>query len=88
MFPEHCNATLSYLKLHPELIPVSKVKNMKAELNELVDSVVGEKWMYCDNPATVYSARYRVAEMLDELNTIINTTTLGEALWLPPFKPE
>ncbi len=82
------DATLSYLKLHPELIPESKVKNMADDLDELVASVVGEKWEYCDHPSVIYSALSNIGEMLNELNNIINTTTIGEALWLPPYKPE
>ena len=81
------DATLSYLKLHPELIPESQVKNMQQKLDEIVHSVVGEKWGYCDHPSTMYSALYNIGEMLHELNSIINTTTIGEALWLPPYKP-
>jgi hypothetical protein len=81
------DATLSYLKLHPELIPESKVKNMKEDLDTIVASVVEEKWVYTDHPGTMYSARYSIGQMLHELNNLINTTVIGEALWLPPFKP-
>ena len=70
-----------------ELIPEAKVKNMQDELDNIVHSVVGEKWAYSDHPSTMYSALYKIGNMLNELNTYINTTTIGEALWLPPYKP-
>ena len=57
------------------------------EIDEIVNSVVGEKWVYCDHPSNMYSALYRIGEILNELNNVINTTTIGEALWLPPYKP-
>ncbi|MHA1291840.1 MAG: glycoside hydrolase domain-containing protein, partial [Promethearchaeota archaeon] len=80
------NATLYYLQKNPDIISEKKLKNLKSAFNEIVNSIVGEKWNYCDHPSTLYNGRERIGNILDDLSNDVNLTTIGENLWLPPYK--
>lgn len=79
------NATLSYLTNNPGLIDATKLTNLKVEFQGIVNNIVGERYIYCDHPSTLYSGRDRVGIILDDLNNVVNTTIIGEAQWLPPY---
>jgi len=81
------DAVLDFLKEHPGRISDSKRKKFRDEYKEIVNSIVGEKWEYCDHPSIMYSGRDRIGCMLHELSSYTNITAIGEALWLPPYYP-
>lgn len=62
-------------------------KKLKDELKEIVDSIVGEKWRYCDHPSTLYNGRDRIGEILHDISDDVNLTAIGEAKWVPPYGP-
>jgi hypothetical protein len=78
------NATLEYLTHNPGLIDATQLANLKVEFQAIVGNIVGERYIYCDHPSTLYSGRNRVAMILDSLNSVVNTTTIGEAQWMAP----
>jgi hypothetical protein len=80
------NATLTYLEGHPGLISAATLISYWNELDAIVNSIVGEKWTYCDHPSILYNGRDRIGNILHELNAIVNISSIGEALWLPPYK--
>lgn len=79
------NATLRYLTNNPGLISEIKLANLKAEFQGIVNNIVGERYIYCDHPSTLYNGRDRVGVILDDLSSVVNTTIIGEAQWLPPY---
>lgn len=81
------NATLQYLENHPGLISQQAIDDYRSELETIVNSIAGERWIYCDHVETIYSGRDRVGVILHELGSIVNITAIGEALWLPPYRP-
>ncbi|NVM27711.1 MAG: DUF4091 domain-containing protein [Candidatus Helarchaeota archaeon] len=81
------NATLQYLTENPGVIPANELSSYKAEFDTIVNSVVGEKWVYCDHVSTLYSGRDRIGAILNDLGSVVNLTALGEAQWFPPYKP-
>lgn len=81
------NATLNHLEDNPGLVSSAKLRSYRAELDGIVDSIVGEKWVYCDNPSTIYNGRERIGIILDELCSIVDMTIVAEAPWYPPYKP-
>ncbi len=81
------NATLQYLDDNPGLISAGELAAYRAELNNIVDAVVGERMLYCDRVNTLYSGRDRIGSILNDLASVVNLTALGEAQWLPPHRP-
>jgi hypothetical protein len=79
------DAVLSYLKLHPEIIPESTVKNKVEDLQAIINSIVGEKWKYTGHPSTLYAGRDKIGAILHELSGLVNITAIGEAPWFPPL---
>jgi len=77
------NATLEHLTNNPGLIDAIELTNLKAEFQCIVNNIVGERYIYCDHPSTLYNGRNRVGVILNDLNSVVNTTTIGEAQWLP-----
>lgn len=61
------------------------IDGYRAELSSIISSIVGEKWIYADHVSTLYSGRDRIGVILHELSGKVNTTAIGEALWLPPI---
>ncbi len=80
------NATLQYLEDHPGLISTAELASYRAEFNNIIDGVVGERWIYCDHVASLYSGRDRIGTILDTLGGLVNLTSISEAIWLPPFR--
>ncbi len=81
------NATLQYLEDNPGLINASELANYRAELNAIVNAIVGERWIYCDHVDVLCSGRDRIGSILNDLGGVVNLTALGEAQWLPPYRP-
>jgi hypothetical protein len=81
------NATLKYLEENPGLIPQNQIDAYRTELDTIVTSIVGERWVYCDHPSTLYYGRDRIGAILHELSSMIDTTSIGETIWFPPYRP-
>ena len=78
---------ISYLKNNPGIIAESKLNLWRADLTSIVNSIVGEKWQYCDHPSSIYEGRKRIGTILHEIGNTINLTAIGEAPWAPPYNP-
>jgi len=78
---------ISYLKNNPGIIAEAKLNLWRSELDSIVNSVVGEKWQYCDHPSTIYEGRERIGAILHEIGNTVNMTAIGEAPWAPPYHP-
>ncbi|MHA1281648.1 MAG: glycoside hydrolase domain-containing protein [Promethearchaeota archaeon] len=74
-------ATIDYLKDNPEIISEKDIENYENELENIINTVVGEKWVYCDHPSIVYNAREQIGNMLDNLSEKVNLTNIGEKKW-------
>jgi hypothetical protein len=81
------NATLNCLEENPGAISTEKLSSYREELDSIVDSIVGEKWIYCDNPSTLYAGRDRIGAILHELSSLALIESIAEAPWYPPYKP-
>ncbi|MHA1293787.1 MAG: glycoside hydrolase domain-containing protein [Promethearchaeota archaeon] len=79
------NASLWDLHDKPELISGKKLRSLRAEFDEIVNSIVGEKWEYCNHPSTLYNGRESIGTLLNELSSLINITSIGEAQWYAPY---
>lgn len=75
------NATLNYLEEHPGLIDSEEINSFRSLLNRLVNSVVGERWIYCDSASIIYESRDNIGSILSELSSIVNITEIGEKPW-------
>ena len=43
-------------------------------MNDIVNSIVGEEWQYCDHPSILYEGRNRIGALIDELGGLVNLT--------------
>ncbi len=80
------DATLDYLEENSTALPVGEIEEYRDELDDIVMSIAGERWQYCDHPSYVYDGRERIGSMLSDLNEYVNTTIIGEQAWFPPYK--
>ncbi|TFF95634.1 MAG: DUF4091 domain-containing protein [Promethearchaeota archaeon] len=79
------DAAIQYLEENEGIVSRDKVKSLKETMNDILQSVVGERWKYCDHPLTVYMARDQIGEILDDLSGDVNLTAIGESKWTPPY---
>lgn len=78
------NATFNYLEENSGILSTQKIDSYRFELTNIVSSITGEKWTYCDHPSVIYNARIRLGNILNDLGKIVNLETIGEAPWVPP----
>jgi hypothetical protein len=81
------NATLQYLEGHPGIVSPAALTGYRNELNAIVASIVGERWVYCDHVGSLDAGRNRIGAILNELGGLVNLVDLGEAAWFPPYRP-
>ncbi|MHA1265354.1 MAG: glycoside hydrolase domain-containing protein [Candidatus Helarchaeota archaeon] len=80
------NATLQYLTEHTGIVSPEELANYKLLLENIVNSVVGERWVYCDHVATLYQGRDQIGTLLNSLGGLINLTSISEVPWFPPLR--
>ncbi|MHA1716812.1 MAG: glycoside hydrolase domain-containing protein [Promethearchaeota archaeon] len=77
------NRSINYLRENSSVIDSQMLDVLSARLNELLDSVVGERERHCDRASTLIMARLELGTMLEEVARYFDFTTVMEEKWLP-----
>lgn len=79
------NAALDYLEENPTEMTADQIQAKRTELNNILISIVGERYKYCDHPSILERGRVQIGELLNELSALLDLNAIGEAPWEPPY---
>jgi hypothetical protein len=75
------NASLNYLEVHPSSLSESEIDSIRGTLTRIVNSLVGEKTNYTNNPQDVYEARQKIGNELNFISNYLNISSIAETQW-------
>ncbi|MHA1148961.1 MAG: glycoside hydrolase domain-containing protein [Promethearchaeota archaeon] len=81
------DAALDYCQKNQDTISPRKYNIYRDKMDELIEAIVGERWIYTDHPALLYKAHQEIGEILDYLSKAVDLYALGEEEWVPPYYP-